>query len=91
MQIRKDTNKWDSKKQNGYLLLVLQTVILNINPIVIYHLKNDLLTRKVSVEFVLEKIKRCNGDNHRAELGMSDADDEKLHRFLKMVGISNTA
>ena len=46
-------------------------------------LKNKLFTKEVSVDFVIEIIELCNGDDYREEPGPSDADDKKLHRFKK--------
>ena len=45
--------------------------------------KNKLHTGDVDVEFVLDKIKKCNGDDHRGKPGFADADDNKSHRFIK--------
>ncbi len=46
-------------------------------------LKNKLFIREVSVDFVLDKVKRCTGDDHDTELGCELADDNCMHIFKK--------
>ena len=43
--------------------------------------KNKLHTKKVNAEFVLDKIKRCRGFNHKSEQGCAMVDDDCMHVF----------
>ncbi len=43
--------------------------------------KNLLYAEVVDAEFVLEKIKKCRGHDHKTESGCSEADDNCMHVF----------
>ena len=44
-------------------------------------IKNKLYAKEVNAEFVLGKIIKCRGHDHKAESGYSDADDNCMHVF----------
>ncbi len=37
----------------------------------------------MNAEFVLEKIKKCNGNDYEPTLGFSETDDNSSHIFIK--------
>ena len=46
-------------------------------------LKNKLFMKEVSIEFVLDKINKCTGDDDIPKPGCELADDNCMHEFKK--------